>query len=367
MTETIQLATSTRQRVDSALNLTREAIKSYCVLPSEEAYDAVTLWVAATHAIPAFEIAPRLVARSPQKRCGKTRLFEVLRLLVRSPVSVADATVSYLFRTIDEADAWPPTFFLDEADAIFGAGRPSEKSEALRGIINTGFQRGFGFGRVEQPSHKAREFQAFAMVALASIGPLPDTIEDRAIVIPMRRRLPDEHVNPFRVRQATPELSAIREELTQAIEPHVEFLGTYFPELPVQDRAADLWEPLAAIAGLAGDAWMNRAWNAAICLDAEARTSEETSNAQLETLSAVRAAFSAAGDPEWILTRDLLTAADPASEEGSHLARLGASGLAAHLRSYEIRPRDHRFGSECKGKSYRREDFVDAWSRFLIP
>ena len=42
----------------------------YVVLPSPEAIDAVVLWIAATHAQPAWAHAPRLVIRAPEKRCA---------------------------------------------------------------------------------------------------------------------------------------------------------------------------------------------------------------------------------------------------------------------------------------------------------
>src|SRR5690606_17248845 len=114
-----------------ALDAVQRAIRRYCVLPSAAAYDAVTLWAAASHVVPAFDVAPRLVIRSAEKRSGKTRLLEVLSLLVNDPVRFADVSVPYLFRRIEKAGDSPPTLLLDEADAIFSAGRPSERSEAL--------------------------------------------------------------------------------------------------------------------------------------------------------------------------------------------------------------------------------------------
>jgi hypothetical protein len=44
------------------------ALIRYVILPSPEAADAVTAWIAATHAQPAWEHATRLVIKSPEKR-----------------------------------------------------------------------------------------------------------------------------------------------------------------------------------------------------------------------------------------------------------------------------------------------------------
>ena len=63
-------------------------------LPDEHALAAVTLWIAATHALPAFECAPRLVATSPDKRCGKSRLLDVISGTCHRPLATADATVA---------------------------------------------------------------------------------------------------------------------------------------------------------------------------------------------------------------------------------------------------------------------------------
>ncbi|MCU1670615.1 MAG: hypothetical protein JWP40_3542, partial [Blastococcus sp.] len=53
------------------------ALRRYVIMPSAEAGDAVTLWIAATHAQPAWQHATRLVITAPEKRCGKSRLLDV--------------------------------------------------------------------------------------------------------------------------------------------------------------------------------------------------------------------------------------------------------------------------------------------------
>jgi hypothetical protein len=63
------------------------ALCRYVVLPSAEAADAVTLWVAASHAQPAWEHAPRLAVVSPLKRCGKSRLLDVVAETCHAPSS----------------------------------------------------------------------------------------------------------------------------------------------------------------------------------------------------------------------------------------------------------------------------------------
>ena len=67
----------------------RTFIRRFVVLDDHQAL-AVALWVALTHVYDAFGITPYLVITSALKRSGKTRLLEVLELLVREPLSTAN-------------------------------------------------------------------------------------------------------------------------------------------------------------------------------------------------------------------------------------------------------------------------------------
>jgi hypothetical protein len=178
------------------------AVTRYVVLPTPEAADAVVLWIAASHAQPAWEHAPRLAAVSPEKRCGKSRLMDVVDATCHRPLITVNATVAAVFRSIGDD---PPTLLVDEADTIFGTKRQAEHNEDLRGLLNAGHQRNRPALRVVGvgTAQHVQKFNTFAMAMLASIGALPDTIMDRAIVVRMRRRALHEKVNPS-VAAATP-------------------------------------------------------------------------------------------------------------------------------------------------------------------
>jgi hypothetical protein len=51
---------------------------------------ALALWTAHTHAFDAAETTPYLAVTSAEKRPGKTRLLEVLELVVREPLPTAN-------------------------------------------------------------------------------------------------------------------------------------------------------------------------------------------------------------------------------------------------------------------------------------
>jgi hypothetical protein len=194
----------------------RSAIARYVVLPSAEALDAVTLWIAATHLQPAWQHAPRLAVVGPAKRCGKSRLLDLLHDTVHAPFITVNSTPAAIFRSITKQ---PPTLLVDEADTIFGSAKVTEKNEEMRGLLNSGHQRNRPTTRVVGPEHKPVKFATFAMAALAGIGDLPDTIMDRAVVIRMRRRGPGETVRPFRSRRDTPLLEELRDRLAAWLVP----------------------------------------------------------------------------------------------------------------------------------------------------
>jgi hypothetical protein len=51
------------------------------------------------------------------------------------------------------------------------------------------------------------------MALVGGIGDMSDTIEDRAVLVSMRRRAPGEPVRQLRRRRAPPRLQELRDEL----------------------------------------------------------------------------------------------------------------------------------------------------------
>jgi hypothetical protein len=189
-----------REVIDGAqlLHELHAAFGKYVVFPSAEAHDAAVLWSAATHGQPAWEHAPRLTLTSPEKRCGKSRLMDVAEAVCYEPLVTVNASTAAVVRSITDD---PPTLMVDEADTIFGTKKAAENHEDVRGIINAGHQRNRPYVRWDITSRSRELCPTFAMVMLAAIGGLPDTIMDRAIDIRMRRRSPGEKVAPFRTRR----------------------------------------------------------------------------------------------------------------------------------------------------------------------
>lgn len=246
----------------------RRYIRRYVVVTADQA-TATTLWAAHTHAIEAADCTAYLHVTSATPRAGKTRLLEILEPIVARPWLTGRTSTAALYRRIDQGQ---PTLLLDESDAALGRDADREYAEALRGVLCAGYRRS---GRVtlcvgQGASFQVREFAAFAPKAIAGIGDLPATIQDRSIRITLRRRTQDEPCARWRERDGQAEAAPLHRALVSwAAEPiAIQVLRDARPELPVAlgDREADVWEPLLAIADAAGGDWPKHARQAAVNL-----------------------------------------------------------------------------------------------------
>ena len=168
------------------------AILRHIVMPTESA-ETLALWTVHTHCFECFSITPRAALTSPEKQCGKTTTIDILERLVARPLPTSNATVSAIFRVIEAAK---PTVLIDEADTFL------KENHELRGILNTGHRRGGQVLRTVGDDHEPRVFSTWAPVAIAMIGHLPDTLNDRSVIVRLRRRKPNEKIAGFRSDRA---------------------------------------------------------------------------------------------------------------------------------------------------------------------
>src|SRR5215218_194710 len=321
----------------------------------------VALWVIHTHVIAAAEATPYLAITSAEKRSGKTRLLEVLDLLVARPWFTGRTTAAVLPRKID---ADHPTLLLDESDAAFGGDK--DYAEALRGVLNSGHRRG-GKTTVcvgQGTNITFKDFSTFCPKAIAGIGKLPDTVADRAIPIRLERRAPGERVDRFRRREVEPQAQQLRQRLNALAEVAEGVLKDARPTLPDQldDRAWDGIEPLLAIAELAGSDWPTLARTA--CVELYGGRSLEDESTGIRLLSDIRDVF---GSEDRLTTLALLDGMNGLDEApwGDWFGKpLKSRGLARLLKQYGIRSKDV-WVSEKSRKGFERDQFEGTFSRCL--
>jgi hypothetical protein len=284
----------------------RDVIKRYVVLP-ELAAETLALWVVHTYAFTLRQVTTYIGVVSPEKRCGKTTLLELLGGLANRSLTAANISPSAMFRVIEETQ---PTLLIDEADT-FLQGR-----DELAGILNAGYRKGNSYvvrvadrtWRKKHPlggtsytspqnntsaqndagpdftqwspdlrpvssdfGHPVSEFcslpsdfakySCWCPKVMAAIGRLPDTLADRCIIITMQRKMAGEKCERMRHLNAT----ELRQRCAQFVQQNSANIAAAQPEIPpaLNDRAADIWEPLLAIADLAGGEWPQLARQAA--------------------------------------------------------------------------------------------------------
>jgi hypothetical protein len=350
---------------DTVLAEVHAFLGRFVAYPSEHAHVAHTLWIAHAHLMECWYSTPRIALLSPEKGSGKTRALEVTAPLVPRPVHSVNATSAYLFRKVSDPDG-APTLLFDEIDTIFGP-RSTRDHEDLRGMLNAGYRRGATAGRcvIRGKAIETEELPAYCAVALAGLGELPDTILSRAVVIRMRRRAPGEIVEPYRARIEEAEAERVRTALAGWCDSVRTAMDGAFPALPdgVADRDAEIWEPLLAVAVAAGGRWPGLARAAAVSMVAESK--QTTPSLGVRLLGDVRAAF---GDHSVMSTEAILTALHGMEEAPWSDLRglpLNPSALAKLLRPYGVRSTKVRVDAVTTRQGYRRDDFHDAWERYL--
>lgn len=318
----------------------------------------LALWTLHTYAFAEGYVTPRLAITSPVKRCGKTLVLTLLEFLVNKPLLTANATAAAVFRAIDHAQ---PTLLMDEADTFLHG------KDNLRGVLNSGHRRGGSVHRTCGPDHETRRFATFAPVAIALIGELPDTLRDRSIEIEMKRKSTRETVQALRFDRIEPFKTAQRKCLRWAIDSGAK-MRRLDPAVPpgLNDRAADNWRPLLALADLVGGRWPEAARRACETVSRRAAGAPEIRE---DLLADLREIFGASRQDrlstEIILGRLHKMQHRPWAEwrQGSPIS---AVQLARQLKAFGITPKTIRIGSQtCKG--YPRAQFEDAFRRYLPP
>jgi putative DNA primase/helicase len=197
---------------------------------------------------------------------------------------------------------------------------------------------------------------------MAAIGRLPDTLADRCILIRMQRKTSREHCDRLRDLDTT----ELRQKCLRFAADHAAAVASARPEIPpsLNDRAADIWEPLLALADLAAGPWPALARQAAVNLTATAHDSNPIGALLLDIFI-----IFVESKADRLFSRDLLDALNQRFSDrpwtdlrkGRQITDLW---LAQMLRPYGVRPRNiHIAGIQAKG--YLLDEFKDVFRRYI--
>lgn len=341
------------------LDLVRRIVAEYVSLTEPE-YIAVTLWIAHTHVYASFNQTPRLFLTSPVRGCGKTTLLSLIEKLVPNAERIDGISDAGLFHILEEG----PTLLLDEVD---NADLPN--SSIKRRVLNAGHRRGTKESRMMNGALK--HYSLFAPVALAAIKRLHMPLMDRSIVVRMERsktKLCELNTDD------DPALIKIRVAMEAFLQANSKFLNTR-PELPAgfENRLADNWRPLIAVADLCGGDWPALACQAAL----EFSKSYREEDPEITCIEHCIGAFKAR-HVDRLTTVDLLAdlhAMDsaPWSEWDGLKGNKPPHSLTRHelaqmLRDFNIKPRVinqlKRRPGDKSARGYLLSEFESAWQSY---
>jgi Protein of unknown function (DUF3631) len=352
------------EKVDGAKLLDEivTAIRRYIVMP-DYSHDVCALWAVHTYLLDHFLISPRLAIRSPAPGCGKTTLLDVLEQLALKPLQTSGATAPVLFRVIE---ACRPTVLLDEANKALA------NNLDMLAVLNDGHRRGGQTLRnvAVGDDYEPRAFATYSAMAIAFLKHLPPELHDRSVAIEMRRALPGERIEQFRIDRVD-HFSTLARKIARWTQDHAARIGAADPVMPsgIYNREADNWRPLLAIAAAAGGEWPKRARDAAerchAAADVDNRSQLETLLADIRDVSRGKTEAPSAD----LVNHLVALEGHPWAEMGNSGKPLTQNKLARMLKPLGIFPEAIWIGSSTGKalKGYVFAHFNEAFARYLLP
>jgi hypothetical protein len=329
-------------------------IRRFLVLPTH-AYLPVALWAIATHMALVFDTFPYLALLSPAKRCGKTRVLEVLGLLCARVYHETCPSPAALIRMMQEC----PTLLLDETEML-RTRHPSEGQQVMLAVLNSGYKQGASVSRCVGKDHEVKRFPTYSPKAFAAIGKLTDTLEDRSICLPMRRRKGSEKTERFFYKTAKRMAAGIlaeTEEWAGANADAVDSLYQSMDDLPflANERDVELWMPLFAVCSRVTPERLPELRECCLSLTRAKAANDVDDSTDLKLLKDI--------DSIWIpqarqMSTTTILERLKAMEE-SQWRDLDAHRLASLVRPFGLHPRSVRIGPVTP-RGYLREQLDEA-------
>ena len=342
--------------VDALLTNIEKYISDHAILP-QGASEAITLWCLASYSINSFRIYPKLFITSPEKRCGKSTVLDLIEAFSHKSLVTSNVSQAVIYRVIDKEQ---PTLIIDEADTFLAGGNTE-----MTGIINSGHSKSKAkILRCAGDGHDVKEFSTWAPMVLAAIGMLPSTIMDRSIVVSLRRKARSEASKRIIVDLFS-KAQHDREELLKWSIDNTNAIENNQIEPPNcgNDRAVDNWVSLFTVASLVSDDWFRR------CEYAYQKLNQHGNEPELPTqlLTDIREIFKKHTDNK-ISSADLVSKLiedkDKPWCECKNGRAISPSHLAQMLKGYGIKSTGIRVGDRTP-KGYYLYQFDDSFNRYL--
>lgn len=351
-----------------------EWLNKYLAFPMPEYATIAALWALGTYLWEeAFDAYPYLVITASTRRSGKTILMNLLKGISRNGVSGTGTTGPTLFRLIRDGK---PSVFIDEAESF-----NSDSNDTMQAVTNTGYKRGDAIPRTSKTG-EIEWWPTYCPKCFVLIGGVNSTLEDRSIVIQMRRgREPNRLVTSVAQSEGDNlklRMAAWAKDAEKAVQDaFLNFDRALLDFLPSRD--AEIWTPLVIIAQMIAPERVDGLLRAIADVTVEKQTIEYGKRSDLAVLEEeateaeygvrlMRDMLSLMNGHKHLFTSDLIEAlkAIPTAPWRRFRGEDGLKDidLAKMLQMYGLKPKLIRQGGKRPGhkvaRGYTREAVVDA-------
>jgi hypothetical protein len=177
----------------------------------------------------------------------------------------------------------------------------------------------------------------------------------------MQRKTSQESCERLRNLDAEP----LRCKCARFVADHSAAIAAAHPEMPagLNDRATDIWEPLVAVADLAGGNWPELARQAAVAFTSRAQDQSPIGSLLLDLF-----VIFALDEADRQFTRSLVAQLSQLTDRPWNEMRKGKqiteAWLSQCLRPYGVRSRTMRIGTQ-QAKGFFRDDLMEVFRRYL--
>lgn len=247
-----------------ALDLAAEHVKSVSYTPPTTR-TVVVLASAVTWVTKAFDNVPRIQITGPYGS-GKSTLFSALQPLVQNPVrNSGQLSTTFAYRNDFRSalsNGMVPTTIIDESKHIFGENGKGGSNHPLYAILTEGYSK-FGAPIKFQEKDQNVQYSCYQVAFVGGRGEqsIPEDVIDRAIRLTMAKK--PEGVKLARV--GDPDVVANGEQFGEFLRTSIQSAAKalrilardtdWYAKYRLDNRVADVWIPLFAIAELAGEQW----------------------------------------------------------------------------------------------------------------
>jgi hypothetical protein len=229
-------------------------------------YSFVSLWIIGTYFHQLFSAYPYLYINAT-KRSGKTKLLTTIGFMSFNPETFIAPSSASFYRIIQAEKC---TLLIDEIEKL-----PKKEASDIRGIILSGYKKGFSVPRIEEvresrgeKKFKTVKYDTYSPKAMANISGIEEVIADRCVSIILTRSLNKSILNRD-PRTYSVDFQPIRDSLFlcqmllwEKIKKSYEMFGDLLSENAkisdfdslkklkenVSSRHWELWQPILAIA-----------------------------------------------------------------------------------------------------------------------